>query len=85
MQRLIDLWSREPVRIVDLCAAVLVLIASFGVQIDVGQQTAILGVVSALIIMLGGEVARSQVSSPATVAQLIDRTPQVSSTEGPTT
>jgi uncharacterized membrane protein len=70
MQALISLWSREPARIVNGVLALLALLVAFGIQIDTGQQAAIVGIVVAVIAILGGEVTRSQVSAPATVAGL---------------
>lgn len=63
MQYLLDLWRREPARIVTFVQMVLVVAVSvFGVSLTGEQQTAIIGLVSAGIILLGGEVTRSQVS-----------------------
>jgi hypothetical protein len=70
MQALISLWSREPARIVNGVLALLALLVAFGIQIDTGQQAAIIGLVAAIIAVLGGEVTRAQVSSPATVASM---------------
>jgi hypothetical protein len=62
---LVSLWLREPARIVGLVTAVLALLVAFGVGVTEHQQEAVVGVVSALLILLGGEVTRSRVS-PAT-------------------
>mgnify|MGYP000034904111 FL=1 len=63
MAYLIGLWQREPARIVTFVQMVLVVAVSvFGVQLTGEQQTAILGLVMALIVLLGGEVTRSRVS-----------------------
>jgi uncharacterized membrane protein len=70
MTAILDLWSKSPARIVAFVAAVLVLLVAFGVQITTGQSEAILGAVGALITLLGGEITRSQVTSPNTVAEL---------------
>ena len=73
MAAILALWSREPARIVGFATALIALLVAFGVQLDTGQQVAILGFVSALLILAGAEVTRSQVSSPATVAKLVER------------
>lgn len=52
------LWGSEPVVIVGLVDAVLILLISFGVNIAPEQKTAIDGVLAALGVLL----ARSQVS-----------------------
>jgi hypothetical protein len=63
MSYLMDLWRREPARIVTFVQMVLVVAVSvFGVQLTGEQQTAILGLVMAAIVLLGGEVTRSQVT-----------------------
>jgi len=63
MQYLLDLWRREPARIVTFVQMVLIVAVSvFGVQLTGEQQTAIIGLVSAGIILLGGEITRSQVT-----------------------
>lgn len=62
MSRLIALWAAEPARIVGLVVAVLALLVAFGVQISTEQQTAIVGAVTAIIVVLGAEITRSKVT-----------------------
>ena len=69
MTAILTLWSKEPARIVGFVTAGLTLLVAFGVQLNNGQQVAILGFVSALLILAGAEVTRSIVSSPDTVAK----------------
>lgn len=72
METLIDLWRKSPARIVGFVTALLALLVAFGVQVTTDQQVAILGIVSAVIILLGGEVTRSQVYSPNTFDEVVD-------------
>jgi hypothetical protein len=67
MQWLINLWRTEPARIVGFATALVAFLVAFGVQFSTQQQVGILGLVSALLIVLGAEVTRSQVDSPQTV------------------
>jgi uncharacterized membrane protein len=69
MNGLLALWAKEPTRIVGLVMEVLILLTAFGVQITENQQVAIIGVIGAIIVFLGGEVTRSQVTSPYTISQ----------------
>lgn len=62
MDKLVDLWAREPARIVGLVVALLALLVAFGVDITTEQQTAIVGIVTAILIVLGAELTRSKVS-----------------------
>lgn len=63
MQYLMGLWSREPARVVAFVQmALLVAVTVFGVNLSGEQQLAIMGLVAALIALLGGEITRSQVS-----------------------
>lgn len=62
MEKLIALWAREPARIVGLVVAGLALLVAFGVDITTEQQTAIVGIVTAILIVLGAELTRSKVT-----------------------
>jgi hypothetical protein len=63
MSYLLSLWQREPARIVTFVQMVLIVAVSvFGVNLSGEQQVAIIGLVSAGIVVLGGEVTRSRVS-----------------------
>ena len=76
MSGLLTLWAKEPVRIIGFVTTLLALAAIFGLPITPDQQARIIEAVTAAIFLLGGaEVARSQVSSPATVAKLIAQIP----------
>lgn len=68
MGKLLELWGREPARVVTFVEILVFLLVSFGVPITGEQQVQIIAIVGAFIVLLGGEVTRSQVSSPATVA-----------------
>jgi hypothetical protein len=68
MTWLLDLWRQSPARIVAAVSALLIFLVAFGVHLSTDQNGAILGLVSAVIVLLGGELTRSQVSSPNTVA-----------------
>jgi predicted amino acid-binding ACT domain protein len=72
VQALLNLWAKEPARIVGIVVAVIALLVSFGVQISGEQQAAIVGVVTAIVVVLGGEVTRSQVYSPNSVDKIIE-------------
>ena len=62
-----DIWQKEPALITAFVTAIIVLAVTFGVPISEEQKNAILGVLSALL-MLGGAVAvRNTVYSPNTV------------------
>ena len=62
MSKILDLWMREPARIVGLVTAALALLVSFGVEISGQQQAAIVGAVIAVLVVLGAEVTRSRVT-----------------------
>lgn len=66
MNAIKNLWAQEPVLITTLVGAVLGLLVTFGIDLPAGLATAIDGV----IVAIGAIIARSQVSSPATVAAL---------------
>jgi hypothetical protein len=71
MAWLVNLWRTEPTRIIGFATAAVAFAVAFGVQLTTQQQTAILGLVSALLIVLGAEVTRSQVDSPQTVTDKV--------------
>lgn len=62
MSKLLDLWMREPARIVGLVTAAIALLVSFGVELSGQQQAAIVGAVIAVLVVLGAEVTRSRVT-----------------------
>jgi hypothetical protein len=62
MDKLLALWAAEPARIVGLVVAGLALLVAFGVNITTEQQTAIVGIVTAVLIVLGAELTRSKVT-----------------------
>lgn len=65
------LWGREPAMVVAFVGAVITLLVAFGLNLTDQQIGAIIAVVTLLL----GLITRSQVSSPATVAKLIGRSP----------
>jgi hypothetical protein len=76
MTALLALWAKEPVRIVGFVTAFLAVASVFGLPITADQQTKIIEAVVAALFLLGtAELTRSQVSSPATVAKLVDMIP----------
>ncbi|MGE5229465.1 MAG: hypothetical protein ACM3MJ_07070 [Deltaproteobacteria bacterium] len=63
MTYLLDLWRREPARIIAFAQMLLVvLVTVFGIQLTGEQQAAIVGLVAAFLALLGGEITRSRVS-----------------------
>ena len=70
MQYLIGLWAREPARIIGFATAAVAFAVAFGVELTTDKQVAILGLVSAILIVLGAEITRSQVTSPATMERI---------------
>lgn len=70
---LIALWGKEPVVLTGIVDAAIVLAVSLGAHLDPAVGTAVDG----LIVAIGVLIARSQVSSPATVANLVDRIPKI--------
>ena len=70
MARLLELWQREPARVVAFVTAILAVAAAFGLPITDDQQVKTIAAVAAALFLLGSaEVTRSQVSSPATVSR----------------
>ena len=59
---LINLVRTEPAAITGLVVAVITLVVAFGVPIDDSQRSAIVGVVGAVLAILGAGVVRSQVT-----------------------
>lgn len=81
MAGLLALWAKEPARLVGFVMALLLALAAFGLNISPDQQTKIIEAVGAFIFMMGGaEVVRSQVSSPATTAKLVDKISKLQAT-----
>lgn len=63
MAYFIDLWQREPARIVGFVTAILAVLAIFGVPITADQQIKIIEAVVAFLFLMGSaEVTRSRVS-----------------------
>ena len=65
---LLSLWSKSPARIVAFTIAALDLAVAFGLNISTDQQSKIVAFVGALIVLLGGEIVRANVTSPNTIA-----------------
>lgn len=61
MSLLVNLWKTEPARVVGFITALIALLVAFGVELSSDQQSAILGIVAAVLILLGSEVTRAQV------------------------
>jgi alkylhydroperoxidase/carboxymuconolactone decarboxylase family protein YurZ len=72
MNWIIQVWAREPVVITAVVDAVIALAVALGLPVSDQVKVAIDG----LIVALGVLIARSQVSSPATVAALIAGKPK---------
>lgn len=62
MTPIFNMIRREPAAFSGLVVAVLTLVVTFGVPIDRDQKTAIVGVVAAVLTMIGAGVTRSQVT-----------------------
>lgn len=71
------LWGREPIAIVTAVMAVLAIIAVYlpGLNIVPDPDKLATALTLVLTLVAGGAVGRSQVSSPATVAKLVDMIP----------
>jgi hypothetical protein len=65
MKKLAEIWASEPVLLTTLVGSVIALAVTFGLALPVGAVTAIDGV----ILAAGAFIARSQVTSPATLAK----------------
>lgn len=65
MEQLITLWKKEPARIIGLVGAVLTLLVAFGFNVTDSQQDSVIGVVTAILFLVGAEVTRSQVTPVA--------------------
>jgi hypothetical protein len=70
-----NLWHSSPVRIVAVVLAILLVLGTYGLNLVPDPDKLATALTLALTILAGGEVTRSQVSSPATVAKLIDQIP----------
>jgi hypothetical protein len=66
-----NLWNREPARIIAVVSAGLMLATAIGLTISAELSAAIIGFASVVIALVQGEVTRSQVSSPATMDRLV--------------
>ena len=66
MNTIKNIWAQEPVLITTLVGAVLGLLVTFGLSLPADTAAAI----DAVILAIGAFLARSQVSSPATVAAI---------------
>ena len=62
-------FGKEPSLIIGTVTALLVLLVQFGVDITDGQQQAIIGAASAVLVLVGAAVTRQNVTSPATLRQ----------------
>lgn len=71
MQKLLELWLREPARIVSFATSFLALLVAFGVQITTDQQVAIVGIIVTVVALVGGEVTRANVYAPNTVSEIV--------------
>ena len=71
------LWGREPVAIVTAVMALLAIIAVYlpGLNIVPDPDKLATALTLVLTLIAGGAVSRSQVSSPNTVAKLVDQIP----------
>lgn len=63
------IFGKEPAMILGAVTAMLVLLVQFGVDINQDQQQAIIGVVSAVLVLVGAYVTRQNVTSPATLRE----------------
>jgi len=71
VQQIIEKIKREPVIVIDVIKAILVLLVSFGVSIDPNQQSSVIGFVIALIAIFGvGAVAQRQLVTPTAAPQV---------------
>jgi ABC-type nickel/cobalt efflux system permease component RcnA len=56
-----NLWGLEPAMITSIVVAALTLAVSFGVPVSAEQREAIVALVSAVLVVVGGAVVRQQV------------------------
>lgn len=70
-----NLWHSSPARIVAVVLAFLIVLGTYGLNIVPDPDKLATALTLALTILAGGEVTRSQVTSPATTAKLIDMIP----------
>jgi ABC-type nickel/cobalt efflux system permease component RcnA len=56
-----NLWGLEPAMITSVVVAALTLAVSFGVPVSAEQREAIVALVSAVLVVVGGAVVRQQV------------------------
>lgn len=61
---------REPARVVGFVSSALMLLVSFGVPFTDVQVSRIIGVVGAFLFLVGGEIVRNTVYSPATIERM---------------
>lgn len=62
---MLNFIRREPAAVVGLVVAGLALVVAFGIPISTDQKAAIVGVVTAILSILGAGVTRSQVTPTA--------------------
>jgi hypothetical protein len=67
---MMDWWRAEPAMITGATTSVILLLVAFGVPISEDQKVAVIGVVSAVLTLLGAIVVRQNVYSPASVEKL---------------
>lgn len=72
MDDLLNLWRREPARIVGFVAALMALLVAFSVPLTDDQQKAVLAVVTATLALIQAEVTRANVYAPETVERIED-------------
>ena len=63
----LNIWQAEPAMVIGLVTAVLALVVSFGIPVSQDQRDAIVGVVSAVLILLGAVVVRANVYPAAKI------------------
>ena len=70
-----NLWHSSPARIVAMVLAIIIVLGTYGLNIVPDPDKLGTALLLALTILAGGEVTRANVSSPATVAKLVDMIP----------
>ena len=63
----LNIWQAEPAMVIGLVTAVLALVVSFGIPVSQDQRDAIVGVVSAVLILIGAVVVRANVYPAAKI------------------